>query len=47
MAKLGNLQGLSDLAKAATGKKGKEVIAINIENVVSKEQIRKKFKNIA
>lgn len=46
MAKLGNLQGLSDLAKAATGKKGKEVIAINIENVVSKEQIRKKFKNI-
>lgn len=46
MAKLGNLQGLSDLAKAATGKRGKEVIAINIENVVSKEQIRKKFKNI-
>ncbi|MGB1322804.1 MAG: ParB/RepB/Spo0J family partition protein [Vibrio gallaecicus] len=46
MAKLGNLQGLSDLAKAATGKRGKEVLAIKIEDVVSKEQIRKKFKNI-
>lgn len=46
MAKIGNLQGLSDLAKAATGKKGKEVITVSLDDVESKEQVRKKFKNI-
>lgn len=46
MAKIGNLQGLSDLAKAATGKKGKEVITVSLDDVESKEQVRKKFRNI-
>lgn len=46
MAKIGNLQGLSDLAKAATGRKGKEVITVSLDDVESKEQVRKKFKNI-
>lgn len=46
MAKIGNLQGLSDLAKAATGRKGKEVITVPLDDVESKEQVRKKFKNI-
>lgn len=46
MAKIGNLQGLSDLAKAAAGRKGKEVITVPLDDVESKEQVRKKFKNI-
>jgi ParB family chromosome partitioning protein len=44
--KIGNLQGLSALAKAATGKKGREVITVSVDDVESKEQIRKKFKNL-
>lgn len=46
MAKIGNLQGLSDLAKAARGKKGKEVFTVSLDEVETKEQVRKKFKNI-
>ena len=38
-----NLRGLSDLAKAATGTKGKQVLAVPLEYVVSKKQIRKRF----
>lgn len=37
---------MSDLAKAATGRKGKEVITVPLDEVESKEQVRKKFKNI-
>lgn len=46
MAKIGNLQGLSELAKAASGKKGKEVITVKLDDIESKEQVRKKFKNL-
>lgn len=46
MAKIGNLQRLSDLAKAATGRKSKEVITVTLDDVESKEQVRKKFRNI-
>lgn len=47
MAKIGNLQGLSDLAKASMGRKSKkEVITVKLDEVEPKEQVRKKFKNI-
>lgn len=46
MSKIGNLQGLSDLVKAATSRKSKEVITVALDEVESKEQVRKKFKNI-
>lgn len=41
-----NLRGLSDLAKAATGTKGKQVLSVPLEDVVSKKQIRKRFRNL-
>lgn len=41
-----NLRGLSDLAKAATGKKGKQVLTVPLEDVISKKQIRKRFRNL-
>ncbi|MEQ1967946.1 KorB domain-containing protein [Xenorhabdus nematophila] len=43
---LNNLRGLSDLAKAAKGKKGKEVLTVPVDDVVSKVQVRKRFRNI-
>lgn len=43
---LKNLKGLSDLAKAAKGNKGKEVLLVPVDDVVSKAQIRKRFRNI-
>ncbi|MCE0759472.1 ParB/RepB/Spo0J family partition protein [Marinobacter sp. G11] len=43
---IGNLQGLSDLAKVAAGRKGKEVLTVSLDDVESKEQVRKNFKNI-
>ncbi|NVK74612.1 MAG: ParB/RepB/Spo0J family partition protein [Oceanospirillaceae bacterium] len=43
---LNNLKGLSELAKAAKGKKGKEVLTVPVEDVVSKVQVRKRFRNI-
>ena len=43
---LHNLRGLSDLAKAAKGKKGKEVLTVPVDDVVSKVQVRKRFRNI-
>lgn len=46
MAKIGNLQGLSALAKVAKEKRGKEVLTVQLEDVISKEQVRKKFNNI-
>ncbi|MEZ6813109.1 ParB N-terminal domain-containing protein [Escherichia coli] len=43
---LNNLKGLSELAKAAKGKKGKEVLTVPVDDVVSKVQVRKRFRNI-
>ncbi|QQK62606.1 ParB/RepB/Spo0J family partition protein (plasmid) [Shewanella sp. LC6] len=43
---LNNLKSLSDLAKAAKGKKGKEVLTVPVDDVVSKVQVRKRFRNI-
>lgn len=43
---LNNLKGLSELAKVAKGKKGKEVLTVPIDDVVSKVQVRKRFRNI-
>lgn len=45
---LGDLKGLSELAKAATAKKGKgkEVLTVPITDVVAKDQVRKRFRNI-
>lgn len=43
---LNNLRGLSELAKAATAAKGKEVFTVPVEDVVSKVQVRKRFRNI-
>ncbi|WP_047685954.1 MULTISPECIES: ParB/RepB/Spo0J family partition protein [Xenorhabdus] len=43
---LNNLKGLSELAKVAKGKKGKEVLTVPVEDVVSKVQVRKRFRNI-
>lgn len=43
---LKNLQGLRELATAAAGRKGKEVLTVPIDEVASKSQVRKKFKNI-
>ncbi|HFN1313812.1 TPA: ParB/RepB/Spo0J family partition protein [Vibrio parahaemolyticus] len=40
------MRGLSDLAKAAKGKKGKEVLTVPVDDVVSKVQVRKRFRNI-
>ncbi|WP_387691615.1 KorB domain-containing protein [Photorhabdus sp. RM71S] len=43
---LNNLKDLSELAKAAKGKKGKEVLTVPVDDVVSKVQVRKRFRNI-
>lgn len=43
---LNNLKGLSELAKAAKGKKGKEILTVPVQDVVSKVQVRKRFRNI-
>ncbi|WP_425286289.1 ParB/RepB/Spo0J family partition protein [Candidatus Fukatsuia endosymbiont of Tuberolachnus salignus] len=43
---LNNLKSLSDLAKAAQSKKGKVVLTVNVEDVVCKNQVRKRFRNI-
>jgi ParB family chromosome partitioning protein len=43
---IGNLRGLSDLAKVAAGRKGKEVLTVSLDDVEPKEQVRKNFKNI-
>jgi len=43
---LNNLKSLSELAKTAKGRKGKEVLTVPVEDVVSKEQVRKRFRNI-
>lgn len=46
MAGLSNLKNLSQLAKAAQAKKGKEVLSLPIDQVVSKPQVRKRFRNL-
>lgn len=46
MAGLSNLKNLSQLAKAAQGKKGKEVLTLSVDEVVSRPQVRKRFRNI-
>ncbi|MGL5336026.1 MAG: KorB domain-containing protein, partial [Enterovibrio sp.] len=44
---LTNLKSLSELAKAAQGKKkGKEILTVPVDDVVSKAQVRKRFRNI-
>ena len=43
---LGNLKGLSELANVAKGKTGKQVLSVPVEDVVSKAQVRKRFRNI-
>ncbi|EFP0183671.1 ParB/RepB/Spo0J family partition protein [Escherichia coli] len=43
---LKNLKSLSDLAKAATGKRGKEILVVPVDDVVSKVQVRKRFRKI-
>jgi ParB family chromosome partitioning protein len=43
---LNNLKGLSELVKAAKGKKGKEVLTVPVDDVVFKVQVRKRFRNI-
>ncbi|MGL5249467.1 MAG: ParB/RepB/Spo0J family partition protein, partial [Enterovibrio sp.] len=44
---LNSLKGLSELAKAAQGKKkGKEILTVPIDEVTSKVQVRKRFRNI-
>lgn len=59
MAKIGNLQSLSDLAKAASnrkyegasndtssGKNNRAILTVSLDDVESKEQVRKQFNNI-
>lgn len=46
MSRLGNLKNLSQLAKAAQAKKSKEVLTVSVEDVVSKPQVRKRFRNL-
>ncbi|WP_368181596.1 ParB/RepB/Spo0J family partition protein [Aeromonas sp. R7-5] len=43
---LGNLKGLSELANVAKGKTGKQVLSVPVTDVVSKAQVRKRFRNI-
>lgn len=43
---LGNLKGLSELANVAKGKTGKQVLSVPVVDVVSKAQVRKRFRNI-
>jgi ParB family chromosome partitioning protein len=43
---LSNLKDLSNLAKAAQGRKGKEVLTVSVEEVLPKEQARKRFRKI-
>lgn len=46
MKTLSNLKNLSQLAKAAQTKRGKEVLTVGVGEVVSKPQVRKRFRNI-
>lgn len=46
MAKLSNLKNLTALAKAAQGRRGKEVLTVSVDEVVSKPQVRKRFRQI-
>ncbi|CAM5562656.1 ParB/RepB/Spo0J family partition protein [Eoetvoesiella caeni] len=43
---LKNLNSLSQLAKMARNSNGREVLSVSVDDVVSKDQVRKKFKNI-
>ncbi len=43
---IGNLKGLSQLAKAAQTKRGKEVLTVSVSDVISKDQVRKRFQDI-
>lgn len=45
-SKVGNLAGLSALAKQVTSSNRREVLTVPLDEVVSKEQVRKKFKKI-
>lgn len=46
MAGLSNLKNLTALAKAAQGKRGKEVLTVSVDDVVPKPQVRKRFRQI-
>jgi len=43
---LNNLRNLSDLAKVAKGSKANEILTVPVDDVISKVQVRKRFKNI-
>lgn len=46
MHSLSNLKNLSQLSKAAQAKRGKEVLSLPLDDVTSKPQVRKRFRNL-
>ncbi|MBS9424191.1 ParB/RepB/Spo0J family partition protein [Photorhabdus caribbeanensis] len=43
---MNNFKSLSTLAKSANGKKGREILTVSVDDVESKIQVRKRFRNI-